>query len=68
MTGVQTCALPIFPAGYVELQNGNRIWGKILEDTPEYASIAFAAAKITIPRASIRAVVRSAVSTVGIAE
>ncbi|HET6201163.1 MAG TPA: hypothetical protein VFI25_00010 [Planctomycetota bacterium] len=56
------------PDGYVELHNGNRIWGKILEDTPEYASIAFADAKITIPRGSIKAVVQSAVATVGIAE
>ena len=56
------------PSGYVELHNGNRIWGKILEETPEHAAIAFAAAKITIPRASIRAVVRSATATVGIAE
>ncbi|HKB15248.1 MAG TPA: hypothetical protein VKF62_04245, partial [Planctomycetota bacterium] len=56
------------PSGYVELHNGNRIWGKILEETPEHAAVAFAAAKITIPRASIRAVVRSATATVGIAE
>jgi len=56
LVGAKEPGIESMPDGYVELRNGNRIWGKILEESDDVVAIGFASAKITIPRAAVSAV------------
>lgn len=42
-----------YPDGFVQLNNGNRLWGKILDQNEKSITIASAAAKIVIPQDTI---------------
>jgi hypothetical protein len=58
LVGAKEPGIDSLPDGYVELHNGNRIWGKILEESDKVVAIGFASAKITIPRSAVNAVGR----------
>ncbi len=42
-----------YPDGFVQLNNGNRLWGKILDQNEKSITIASAAAKIVIPQDTV---------------